>query len=421
MLKKYTLKNGLRIITIPQEGTQAVTVLALVGTGSKYEKKNISGISHFLEHLFFKGTKKRPTAFKVVEPLDKIGGIYNAFTSEELTGYYAKVSFSQIDSALDWVSDIYLNSLFPVKEIEKERGVIIEEINMYFDTPIMYISELWKSLLYGDQPAGWDIAGTKETVSKITRQQILKYRKSQYVAKNTIICLAGNIKEQEMESKVKNYFSSIAVSRSMQKPRIVERQTVPELLLHTKKTDQTHFYLGVRTYNFLHPQRYALDILAVILGGMMSSRLFTELREKLGLAYYVKVDAESDPDAGYLACKAGVDNKKVEKAITVVLREYKKLAQKKISEKELKKAKDNLKGKLALNLEASDSKAFFYSCQEMLEGKTLKPEEIFSRIDKVSVNDILKTAKDIFRPNKLNLAVVGPFKDKEKFKKLLKI
>lgn len=421
MFKKTTLEDGLRIITVPQKSTQAVTVLALVGTGSKYEKKHISGISHFLEHLFFKGTKKRPDSSKVAEPLDKIGGMYNAFTSEECTGYYAKVVCSQLDLALDWVSDIYLNSLFPLKEIEKERGVIIEEINMYLDTPMMYIGELWRSLLYGDQPAGWDVAGTKETVSKISRKQILSYKESQYVAENTIVCVAGNIKEKETISAVKKYFSKISSVRPLMKATVAERQTAPECLLRFKETDQTHLCLGVRTYNIFHPQRHALDLLAVILGGMMSSRLFNQLREKLGLAYYVKTDSESDPDTGFLVTRAGVDNGRVEKAITTVLKEYRKMAELKISNSELKKAKENLKGKLALMLEPSDARAFFFASQEILEKNILKLEEIFSRIDKVSGNDILKVARDIFRPNKLNLALIGPFANKDKFKKLLKL
>jgi len=421
MFKRITLKNGLRIITVPQEGTQAVTILVLVGTGSKYEKKNISGISHFLEHLFFKGTVRRPSALKVAEPLDKIGGIFNAFTGEEYTGYFAKVAFDQFDLALDWVSDIYLNSLFPSKEIEKERGVIMEEINMYYDTPMIHVGELWKDVLYGDQPAGWDIAGTKETISSISRKQILDYRKSQYAAKNMIVCVAGNINEEEAVSAVKKYFSKISGGSPSIKERVIEKQTVPGCLLHSKKTDQTHFCLGVRTYNIFHPQRFTLDLMSIILGGMMSSRLFFQLRDRLGIAYYVKTDSEEDPDTGFLVTRAGVDTKRVDEAISAVLKEYRKLTEIKVSDSELKKAKENLKGKLALTLEASDAKAFFYASQEIVERRMMKLEEIFSRIDKVSGNDILKVARDIFKPNKLNLALIGPFEDKERFKKILKI
>ena len=421
MFKKTTLKNGLRIITVPQKTSQAVTVLILVGTGSKYETKEISGISHFLEHMYFKGTKKKPTPVSVAETLDKIGGIYNAFTGEDYTGYYAKVAASRFETALEWVSDIFLNSLLPQKEMEKERGVIIEEINMYLDTPMIYIGELWKKVLYGNQPAGWDIAGTKESVAKISHKQLLNYMQSQYVASNTIVCIAGRIPSGKAINEIKNYFSQIKTIKAKSKAPVIEKQNKPELLLYPKKTDQTHIALGVRTYNLFHPQRYVLELLEIILGGMMSSRLFVEIREKLGIAYYIKTNAEENPETGFLVTQAGVDNKKVDKAISTILKEYKKISQKKIPQAEFKKAKDNFKGKLALTLESSDAKAAFYAGQELLEGKILTPEEIFKKIDKISVNDILKVAKDIFRPEKLNLALIGPFKDKEKFKRLLKL
>ena len=422
MFRKITLKNGLRIIAVPQKSSQAVTVLALVGTGSKYETKETSGISHFLEHMYFKGTKKRSDALAVSETMDKLGGVFNAFTSEEFTGYYAKVAAMHFEAALDWVSDIYLNSLLPKKEMERERGVIIEEINMYLDTPLIYIGELWKTLLYGNQPAGWDVAGTKESVSSISREQLLNYMKSQYVAQNTVVCVAGKVSSSQVTDKVKKYFSKIKTTKSQAKLGVFEKQKTPGLLLHFKKTDQTHIALGTRTfYNAFHPQKYAAELLGIALGGMMSSRLFTEIREKLGLAYYVRTNVEADTDTGYLVTLAGIDNSRVEKAISTILREYKKISRIKVPAAELKKAKENLKGKLSLTLETSDAKAFFYAGQELLENKISTPEEIFKKIDKVSVNDILKVARDIFKPERLNLALIGPFKDKTKFKKLLRI
>jgi len=420
MFKKTTLENGLRIITVPQKETQSLTVLVLVGTGSKYETKEINGISHFLEHMFFKGTKKRKSMMAVADSLDKIGGIYNAFTSEEYTGYFAKVAAPHLELALDWVSDIYLNSALPEKEIEKERGVIIEEINMIYDHPTSYIGSLWNKLLYGDQPAGWDVIGTKESVAKISRQQILNYLKSQYTAQNTIICIAGKINPAQVINKIKKYFSKIKTTQPESKLPVIEKQSQPQCLVHFRKTDQTHLALGVRAYNIFHPQRYTQEILGIILGGMMSSRLFIEIRGRLGIAYYIKTEVLTDSDTGCLSTSAGIDNKNVEKAISAILKEYKKLCQKKVLESELKKAKDNIKGKTALLLESSDVLSFFYAGQELLEKKILTPEEIFKKIDRVSLNDILKVAKDIFQPQKLNLALIGPFKDKAKFQKLLK-
>ncbi len=421
MFKKTTLKNGLRIITVPQKTTQAVTVLVLVGTGSKYETKDINGISHFLEHMYFKGTKKRPSPIAISETLDRIGGIYNAFTSQEYTGYFAKVASDHFETALDWVSDIYLNSTLPKEEIEKEKGVIIEEINMRYDHPMSYIEILWEKLLYGDQPAGWDIAGTKETVSRITRGKLLEYMKNQYVASNTIVCIAGRVSNSLAVKKVKKYFSKIKKTQPFKKPPVKEKQSEPKLLLHKRKTDQAHLYLGVRAYNLFNPQRYAQKLLSIILGGMMSSRLFIKIREQMGAAYYISTDSSADPDTGYLVTRAGVDDKRIEEVILAILEEYKKLCREKVPQEELKKAKDYIKGKTALLLESSDAKASFFANQEILEKKILTPEQIFKKIDKVSSLDILKVARDIFQPSKLNLAIIGPFKDKERFQKLLKI
>ncbi len=422
MFKKFTLKNGLRIISVPDKKSKAVTVLILVGTGSKYEKKEINGISHLLEHLLFKGTKKKPTPIDIIEPLDRVGGVYNAFTSEEYTGYYAKTSSEYFDLALDTISDIYLNSKLDLKEMKKEKSVIIEEINMYKDHPMSYVQNLWNEVLYGDQPAGWDIAGTKEGVKRISRNQLFNYMKSQYTACNTVVCLAGDIPgETQILNKIKKYFSNIETKEPIKKLPVIENQKKPECLLYTKDTDQTHFCLGVRGYNLFDSQKYNQEVLAVLLGGMMSSRLFVKIREELGLAYYIRTNSYSDTDTGCLITQTGVDNNKIEKAISAILKEYKKLSQKKISLKELKKAKDNLKGRMALSLETSDAQASFYGLQEILQKKTLTPQEIYDKINRVSVRDISKLSQDIFKPEKLNLAIIGPFKDKSKFQKLLRI
>lgn len=419
MVKKTTLKNGLRIITVPQSNTRAVTVLVLVGTGSKYEKKELNGISHFLEHMFFKGTKKRPTTIAVAETLDRVGGVYNAFTGEDYTGYFAKVDSSRWELALDWVSDIFFNSLLPAKEVERERGVILGEINMYQDHPMDYVGILWQKLLYGDQPAGRPIAGTKETISRISRQTLADYRKSQYTASNTIVCLAGNLGGKEAVKKAKEYFSKIKTAEPGIKAKVAERQTKPEILLEQRKTDQTHLCLGVRAFNIFHPQKYAQELLAVILGGMMSSRLFISVRERLGLAYYVHCSSSADPDTGFLSTQAGLHNDKVEKGVSAILKEYKKISREPLPQKELQKAKDYVKGKMALTLETSDSQASFFGLQELLKKEILTPEQIYREIDKITQNDILKLAGDIFRPEKLNLTLIGPFSDKKKFEKIL--
>lgn len=419
MYKKTILKNGLRIITVPQKESKTATVLALVGTGSKYETKEISGISHFLEHMLFKGTKKFKKPKDVAEFLDKIGGDFNAFTGEEYTGYYAKVNADYLDTAFEWVSDIFLNSKIPLKEVEKERGVIIEELNMYKNNPMMYIGQLWKEVLYGDQPAGWDIAGTKETISKISRKDILNYISNQYNARNTIICLAGNINENESILKAKQYFKKIKTKNHKEKTEVIEKQGKPQILSFYKDTEQTNLAIGVRAYSMKHKDKYVCDLLALILGGMMSSRLFEKIREKMGAAYYIRTYNEADTDTGSIISFAGIDNSKLEKVIKAILEEYKKIANKKISEKELKKAKDYIKGKMLIRLESPDSKASFFAMQELLENQVLTIDEILAKINKVSTEDILRVAKDIFKNERLNLALIGP--NKKQLNNLLKI
>ncbi|MEK7664829.1 MAG: pitrilysin family protein [Patescibacteria group bacterium] len=423
MYKKTTLKNGLRIITVPMENSNSVTVLLLVGAGSKYETKNINGISHFLEHMFFKGTKKRFNTLKIAETLDMVGGEYNAFTSKEVTGFWAKVDKKHKDVALDWISDIFLNSKFDEKEIEREKGVIIEEINMYLDTPTAYIGDLFEELLYKDQPAGWKVIGEKDNILSFNRQKVLDYYKNHYSSKNTIICVAGGINQAKIESEIQDCFKNIENRNTALKAKVKEEQKKPELLIYYKKTDQTHFCLGARAYNIFSQKRYALVLLSIILGGNMSSRLFIKVRERSGLAYSIHTSSDLATDNGYLVTQAGIDHKNLEKSIKIILKEYKDLKDKKVSEKELQKAKDYLKGTMSLSLDSSDSLASFYSLQELLEENILTAEEKFKKIDEVSISDINKVANDIFLQEKLNLAVIGPFEKKDKYKleKILKI
>ena len=421
MYKKTTLKNGLRIITAPMKGTKAVTVLVLVGAGSKYESKEINGLSHFLEHMFFKGTKKRPSTLKLIEPLDKIGGKYNAFTGQEYTGYYAKVDAAHLDLALDWISDIYLNSKIEEAEINRERGTILQELNMYLDTPMDYVGNLWTNLLYGDQPAGWRVLGTKKLIQGVKRPQFIKYLKEHYSSRNTVIVAAGQINHLSALAKIKKYFRTINSGAVKDKLPVKERQNRPQSLIYYKKTDQTHLHLGVRAYNIFHSDRYALDLLGVILGGSMSSRLWISVRERQGLAYYVSAGAEANTDTGCFVAQAGVDNRKVEKAIRIILNEYKKIAQKKVSPAELKKAKDYIKGSSLIGMESSDAQASFYANQELLTNQILTLEEKFAKIESVAVKDIQRVARDIFRPEKLNLALIGPFREKERFERILNL
>lgn len=413
--------SGLRLVVVPMKNTKTATVLVLVGTGSRYETKEINGISHFLEHMMFKGTIKRPKLFQITKELDSIGAQYNAFTSKEYTGYWAKASSEHCDLLLDIISDIFLNSKLDEKEIQKERGVIIEEMNMYLDLPPRYVGDLYEKLLYGDQPAGWMVIGEKETVSKLTRQDFVNYFNSHYLAGDTIVAVAGNIDKEKVKERVAGFFKTARKGEKVTSQSVFESQDNPKVLLNYKKTDQTHFVLGVRAYDMFSSNIEAAEVLGTILGGGMSSRLFISVRERQGLAYYVNAGHDSYTDHGYLASQAGVDNKRIEKAIVTILKEFKKTKQKAPPKAELKKAKEYIKGHMAISLESSDSVANFFAGEWLLKNETLTPEQKLSKIMKVTAEDIHEAANEIFKPEKLNLALIGPFEDKEKFEKLLEI
>ena len=401
-------------------GTEAMTLLVLIGTGSKYETKNINGISHFLEHLFFKGTKHRPKPGEVNRALDGLGSEHNAFTSKEVTGYWVKAAGKHFNGALDIVSDILLEPLFKADEIERERGVIIQEISMYEDMPQRKIGDIWETLLYGDQPAGWDIAGTKTIINRIKRSQILDYKEKQYVASNAMVVAAGNIDAKDAEKKIIKAFSSFKHGKAFDKKPIKEIQKTPGVHFMFKETDQTHLVLGFRGYDMFDDRRYALGLLGVILGGNMSSRFFMEIREKLGLAYYVRASAQHYTDSGYLAGSAGIPHEELGRVVKLMIKILKDVRTRGVSESEIKFAKDYLRGSMALSFESSDEIATFLGEQALFYEKIETPEEVLRHIEKVRRGDIMKAAKELLRPEKINLAVIGPHRQPEKYAKILK-
>ncbi len=414
------MKNGLRIITIPLKGNPTATVLVLVEAGSKYEKKENNGISHFLEHMVFKGTEKRPNYSDIAKELDGLGSHYNAFTGHEYTGYYAKSDYKNIDHILDIVSDLYLNPTLPDKEIEKEKGVIIEEINMYADLPQKQIQEEFMKLLYGDQPAGWEVAGSKENIYKVKRSDFIDYRSKHYVASATTVIIAGKIDEKNTLKKVTSAFKGIGVWDKEEKEKVVEFQKSPEARVIFKDTDQTHLVLGVRTYNTYNKYNTILKVLEGILSGGMSSRLFGKLRDELGICYYVHADNEAFTDHGVMAIAAGVDSKRVKEAIKAILAELNRLKTELVSKEELEKVKQHLIGTLHLELESSDAVAGFFGNQEILRKNLLTPEEKEKEIKMVTANDIQYIAERIFKNEGLNLAIIGKFKEKKEFLEILK-
>ncbi|PIP27501.1 MAG: hypothetical protein COX30_01560 [Candidatus Moranbacteria bacterium CG23_combo_of_CG06-09_8_20_14_all_39_10] len=419
--KKTILKNGLRIITAPVKGTQTATVMVMVGVGSRYETEKEAGLSHFIEHMFFKGTQKRPTYTEISEELDSIGGESNAFTSKNRTAYYAKVDAKHIEVALDVISDIYLNSKVEEEEIKKEKGAILQEINMREDMPMSVVDELFENLLYKNNPLGRDTIGLKKTVASFTRKNFMQYMERFYLANNTVVCVAGKFNEKDIIQRIGKYFSSMKKAQKPGMKKVIENQKQAAIKIKFKETDQTHFILGNRAYDENHKDRFVLSLISVILGGNMSSRLFAEIREKRGLAYYVRTSTNLYEDCGYLGTQAGVEHKNLEEAVKIIVQEYKKMATEAVSKKELQRAKDYIKGRSVMNLESSDEVAGFLIDQEIKKKKIMTPEEIFARIDKVTVSDILRVAGDIFQEKTLNLAIIGPHKDSKKLVNLLKL
>lgn len=407
MFKKITLENGLRILTAPIQGTNTVTVLVLCATGSDYEPKDENGISHFLEHMFFKGTKNRPGSEAIRHELDAIGSISNAFTDHETTGYFIKAAKPYRDQAIDILGDIYKNSIFQEAEIEREKQVVIEELHLRWDTPTIHIGDLWERHLYGDQPAGWDVGGSEEVMRRLRRDDLVGYFASQYVAANTAVVVAGNFDETGVTARITELFGGIRQSTPRPRPGVLEQQSSPRLLAEDRKTDQTHLIAGFRGYDAFHPRRYAGEILATILGGSWSSRMFSRIREELGLAYSVASDAETYSNRGSLSTYVGVAHANVAKSLEAALEEYRRIREEPVPDDELQRNKDFLKGRMLMSLEASNAVASFVGGEEMLTGKPLTTDEVFTIIDGVTSADIQAAARDILRRERLNLVVLG--------------
>jgi predicted Zn-dependent peptidase len=408
------LKNGLEAVVIPMESTETATVLVLIGTGSLYESLPISGISHYLEHLFFKGTKKRPTPGKVNRELDGLGAEHNAFTSKEVTGFWVKSAAKHAEHSLEIVSDILINPLFKPAEVERERGVILQEISMYEDMPQRNVWSIFDNVMYGDQPAGWDIAGTKEIVGKIKRDDILRYKKSQYVASNTLVVVAGNVDPKTAFKQIEKYFGKMSAGHPGKMLPVKFAQSAPRAKEKYKESDQTHFILGTHTFNAFDKRKYALNVLGVILGGNMSSRLFMEIREKLGLAYYVGARASLSVYDGQFTAYAGVPHDKLHVAVAKIKSVLEKTAQSGVTVNELKRAKDYLRGTLALSFESSDDVAMFFGEQALLLKEVLTPHGLLQKLEKVTKAEIDAVAREILNSKMLNLAVIGPHKDSHK-------
>jgi len=418
---KTTLDNGLKIITAPITHTNTVSVLFLIGAGSRYETTRQNGLSHFLEHMFFKGTQKRPTSLDISRELDAVGANYNAFTAEEYTGFYVRVEKTHFPLALNILSDIIFNSKFSNPEIDKEKGVILEELNMYRDIPQRHVQDLAKKLLYGDTSLGRSTVGTKKTITSFASQNFISYRDDFYTPNNMLVAIAGAGSQKNWLKAVKDQLGHLPKTGTKNYEKVENSQKKPELLLEYKKTDQTHVVLGFKSFSRTDPRQPVLQLINNILGDTMSSRLFTEIREKRGLAYYVSSDIWQFHETGAIQAALGADTKRAKEAIKVVLEEFKQIKEKGVTASELTQAKENFKGRLYLELEESFAQAEFLAEQQLLKGKIKTPEELLKEIYKVSSSDIIKVAREIFKPENLNLTIIGPYKDKKLFEKILKI
>jgi predicted Zn-dependent peptidase len=416
--ERQTLPNGLRLLTAPMPQAQSVSCFVMLAAGSRYETKETNGIAHFAEHMFFKGTERRPTARDIAGEVDAIGGEFNAFTGKEYTGYYVKCAAEHRDIALDVIVDMIRNSKFDADEIGREKGVIVEEMNMYFDTPRDFIDGVYEELVYGDHPLGWDVIGRKETIREATRETFLDYLGQWYKPSRMVVGVGGRIGDGLAE-RVQELFGDLEDGPTGSPLAALPSRNGARVKVHAKQSDQAHICLGVRSRPVADPDRYVLMTLSTVLGGGMSSRLFTEVRERRGLAYYVFAANHAYTDAGSLYAQAGVDIDRIDDAVGTIGAELKMIAAEPVPEDELRKAKNFAKGRFVLQIESPHGLIMFGLRREVLEGSAPEPEEVLAGIEAVTAEDVQRVAQELIDDRALRLAVIGPFEDADRFEQLL--
>jgi predicted Zn-dependent peptidase len=408
-----------RVIVVPVHDNPSTTVVVACETGSNYESKSENGLSHFLEHMLFKGTATRPSALSVTSELDTVGAESNAMTTNELTLYYAKAQKKHWKKLLEVVSDIYLNPAFPAADLEKERGVILQEINMYKDLPHQYVWDILAKLLYGDTPAGRSIAGPAENIKKFSRQDFLSYHRKHYVSSKTIVAVAGDVTEKEVLEAVKEIFGALPKVEKRSRENIKEKQKTPGFVLEKRKSDQTHLVMALRGYSIQDKFSPAVSILMGVLGAGMSSRLFQRLREEMGACYYVYAHHTSSPDHGLASIAVGIDQKRAAEVVKALIDECKRLTYEKVADKELQKVKDYKVSHIYMGLETTDALATHYISDEINRGAARNPELREKELRAVTAEEVMKVANDLFKDEKLNLAIVGNLSNPKPVKKVL--
>jgi predicted Zn-dependent peptidase len=417
MFERTVLANGLRVVSSTMPHTRSVSVGLYVAAGSRYEDDEIAGVSHFLEHMLFKGTKRRPNAQMISEEIEGVGGSMNAATDKELTVYWAKVGQQHFERCLDVLADALLESTMEPAEIEKERQVIIEELAMTEDSPGDLAALLMDDVLWPEQPLGRDVGGSQKSVAAISRDQILGFVDKHYTPENTVLAVAGNVSHQQVVDLATKLLGGWPRATAGAWYRAIERPS-PKVALKSKKSEQAHVCIGLQGFSSNHPDRYALDMLNTILGEGMSSRLFVEIREKLALAYDVHSYVAHFLDAGAMVVSAGVDPKKAEQTIVAILGELDK-ARAGVPESELRKAKELIKGRLQLRMEDTRAVASWLGTQELLRDEILTVDEVLNVIERVSIEDVNRVADQLLRRDRMSLAIVGPYRAEARFAKLM--
>ena len=413
MFEQYTLQNKANVILVPQKDTRSITVLVMYPVGSRYESEKLSGVSHYIEHLMFKGTKKRKNTLILTREIDRLGAEYNAFTSKEHTGYYIKVDSEYTNVALDILSDMLFHSTFDPKEMEREKGPIVEELRMYRDNPLMNIENIFEDLMYAGCPLGRDIGGTPEHVMSFKRPDVMTYRDKYYTASNMTIVVAGNIGEH-VKQWIEEYFGqenntgkpSRAFTSAVFGPRVKDKR----LIVQEKKTDQVQLMLGWPGFHYTASENPIVNVMNTILGGSMSSRLFIQIRERRGLAYMVRSSDDNYRDTGHVFVRAGLEAKNINKAIGVVKQEIEKLVTKGVTVRELADAKTHIHGSLTLSLEDSSTQASWYAKEALFDTRIFTPEEKLAEINAVTREAVQAVAEKIFRMNEMRVAIIGDLK-----------
>jgi predicted Zn-dependent peptidase len=404
----HGLAGGAKLVTAPMPERQSASVVLMFGGGSRLEDARRAGVSHFIEHLNFKGTERRPTPKAIADAIEGVGGFINASTDKELTAYWARVPAEHLELGLDVLFDIVSNSKLDPGEVERERMIILEELRMYQDQPQEFVQNLFEELMWPGHALGRDIAGTEKSVARLTRDDILDFAGTLYRLPNLVIGAAGAIDEQQALQVVSSRLSLAAQTDRVFPTPVPEPLTAARVLLRRRQTEQAHICVGVRAFSYVHPDRYALDLLNTVLGEGMSSRLFLNIREKLSLAYDVHSFTQKHRDTGYLGVYLGVEPKKAVDAVNAVMEELRGLCDHEVEQEELVRAKEFTKGRLRLELETTNGVAFWLTYQELLMGGIKTIEEELELVDAVTADDIKRVANEIIR-SAAQMAIIGPF------------